>query len=53
VLSTLFTRLPGLAAFTPPGITASVPIRQIGPLRHHLAAKLTDSTLIYPARPAA
>jgi pimeloyl-[acyl-carrier protein] synthase len=28
-LSTLFTRLPGLAASTPPGITASVPIRQI------------------------
>jgi pimeloyl-[acyl-carrier protein] synthase len=28
-LSTLFTRLPGLAALTPPGITASVPIRQI------------------------
>jgi len=28
-LSTLFTRLPGLAARTPPGITASVPIRQI------------------------
>jgi len=29
-LSTLFTRLPGLAAVTPPDITASVPIRQIG-----------------------
>ena len=28
-LSTLFTRLPGLAALTPPDITASVPIRQI------------------------
>jgi len=28
-LSTLFTRLPGLAARTPPDITASVPIRQI------------------------
>ncbi len=28
-LSTLFTRLPGLAARTPPNITASVPIRQI------------------------
>src|SRR3984885_8687851 len=28
-LSTLFTRLPGLAAVTPPHITASVPIRQI------------------------
>jgi pimeloyl-[acyl-carrier protein] synthase len=28
-LSTLFTRLPGLAALAPPGITASVPIRQI------------------------
>jgi pimeloyl-[acyl-carrier protein] synthase len=30
-LSTLFARLPGLAAITPPDITASVPIRQI----HH------------------
>jgi pimeloyl-[acyl-carrier protein] synthase len=28
-LSTLFTRLPGLAARTPPDITASVPIRQV------------------------
>jgi pimeloyl-[acyl-carrier protein] synthase len=28
-LSTLFARLPGLAAVTPPDITASVPIRQI------------------------
>ena len=28
-LSTLFSRLAGLAAFTPPDITASVPIRQI------------------------
>ncbi len=28
-LTTLFTRLPGLAALTPPDITASVPIRQI------------------------
>jgi pimeloyl-[acyl-carrier protein] synthase len=28
-LSTLFTRLPGLATLTPPDITASVPIRQI------------------------
>ena len=28
-LSTLFTRLPGLAAPTPPDITASVPVRQI------------------------
>ena len=28
-LSTLFTYLPGLAALTPPDITASVPIRQI------------------------
>ena len=28
-LSTLFTRLPSLAALTPPDITASVPIRQI------------------------
>ncbi len=28
-LSTLFTRLPGLAALSPPGITASVPVRQI------------------------
>ncbi len=28
-LSTLFTRLPSLAVLTPPGITASVPIRQI------------------------
>ena len=28
-LSTLFTRLPGLAAPAPPEITASVPIRQI------------------------
>ena len=28
-LSALVTRLPGLAALTPPGITASVPIRQI------------------------
>jgi cytochrome P450 len=28
-LSTLFTRLPGLAALSPPDITASVPIRQI------------------------
>ena len=28
-LSTLFTRLPGLTALTPPDITASVPIRQI------------------------
>src|ERR1700685_686411 len=28
-LSTLFARLPGLAALTPPDITASVPIRQI------------------------
>jgi pimeloyl-[acyl-carrier protein] synthase len=28
-LSTLFARLPGLAATTPPDITASVPIRQI------------------------
>ncbi len=28
-LSTLFSRLPGLAARTPPDITASVPIRQI------------------------
>jgi hypothetical protein len=29
-LTTVFTRLPGLAALTPPDITASVPIRQIG-----------------------
>jgi pimeloyl-[acyl-carrier protein] synthase len=28
-LTTLFTRLPGLAARTPPDITASVPIRQV------------------------
>jgi pimeloyl-[acyl-carrier protein] synthase len=28
-LSTLFTRLPGLAAVTPPDITASVPTRQV------------------------
>jgi cytochrome P450 len=28
-LSTLFTRLPGLAALSPPGITASVPVCQI------------------------
>ena len=28
-LSSLFTRLPGLAALTPPDITASVPLRQI------------------------
>jgi pimeloyl-[acyl-carrier protein] synthase len=28
-LATLFTRLPGLAARTPPDITASVPIRQV------------------------
>jgi pimeloyl-[acyl-carrier protein] synthase len=28
-LTTLFTRLPGLAALTPPDITASVPIRQV------------------------
>jgi pimeloyl-[acyl-carrier protein] synthase len=28
-LSTLFTRLPGLAVLTPPHITASVPIRQV------------------------
>ena len=28
-LSTLFTHLPGLAALTPPAITASVPLRQI------------------------
>jgi pimeloyl-[acyl-carrier protein] synthase len=34
-LSTLFTRLPGLAALAPPGITASVPTRQIDHFRVH------------------
>ena len=29
-LSALFTQLAGLAAFTPPDTTASVPTRQIG-----------------------
>jgi cytochrome P450 len=28
-LTTLFTRLPSLAARTPPDITASIPIRQV------------------------
>ena len=32
-LSILFTRLPGLAARTPPDITASVPIRQVDQFR--------------------